>query len=206
MFNAEGLAEGSLAEVEVDQSNLCSLEGHAGCYVHYGEGLTGSRVERSEHHHCRISLLADHQVKVGSENAVCLVHHITAAMLNDDLGHRHIVFILERIELLEAVFLSDVARDLCEERHREVSEVALCLDCVVEHPLEEVYCERNTHTEHERSEEDHHLVRCDRVARTVRVHDDACVTDVDQSCELVLLTLLEEEDVKVLSNLLLTLD
>ena len=127
-------------------------------------------------------------------------------MLNDDLGHRHIVFILERIELLEAVFLSDVARNLCEERNREVSEVALCLDCVVEHPLEEVYRERNTHTEHERSEEDHHLVRSDWVAGTVRVHDHAGVADVDEGCELVLLTLLEEEHVQVLGDLLLTLD
>ena len=44
-LQAEGLAEGCLAEVEVDQSDSCALEGHAGCDVHYGEGLTGRRVE-----------------------------------------------------------------------------------------------------------------------------------------------------------------
>ena len=45
VLQAEGLAEGCLAEVEVDQSDSCALEGHAGCDVHYGEGLTGRRVE-----------------------------------------------------------------------------------------------------------------------------------------------------------------
>ena len=45
VLQSEGLAEGCLAEVEVHESHLCALEGHAGCYVHHGEGLTCARVE-----------------------------------------------------------------------------------------------------------------------------------------------------------------
>ena len=82
----------------------------------------------------------------------------------------------------------------------------LVLDGCVQTRLEEEEGERSAESHHQRHKEDHHLVRSNRVARTVRVHDDASVTDVDQSRKLVLLTLLEEEHVKILGNLLLTLD
>ena len=126
-------------------------------------------------------------------------------MLDYDPGCSDVIGLLERIELLEPVFLPYVARDLGQERNRKVSEVCLCLDCVVKHSSEEVECERDAASEHERCEEDHHLVRCHRIVGTVRVHDHAGVADIDEGCEFVLLTLLEEEDVEVLGDLLLTL-
>ena len=65
---------------------------------------------------------------------------------------------------------------------------------------------RKLQAEYKGSEKDHHLVWRHRVRRTVRVHDDTCVADVDQCCKLVLFTLLKKEGVEVLGDLLLTLD
>ena len=205
MVCAEGVAEGCLAKVEVDQSNLCTLERHAGSDVHACESLTCSRVERCEHDDCRSALLADHEVEVGSENSVSLVHHVTASLLHDDLAG-WLVVPFEDIELAELVFLSCKTWDLRKERRRNMSEISLCLDCVVKDSDEEEECEWETEAKDKGCKQDHHLIWSHRAVRAVRVHDHSCVTYVDQSCKLVLLTLLKEEHIQVLHDLLLTLD
>ena len=116
MVNAEGLAEGCLSKVEVHKENLGILERHAGCDVHHCKCLTCCRIERSEHKYVRLVLLADHEVEVGSENSVCLVHHVAAACLYDDLGERLVVLLSTKFsELLESFTWENVARNLCEE-------------------------------------------------------------------------------------------
>ena len=204
MVRAEGLAECRLAKVKVHEQRLGALEGHTCSDVHDGECLTCVRVERGHHDNMRSRILVNHEVEVCSEDTERLVHHVTAAVLHEYLGEVLIVVVSE-LELPESAFLIDHAWDLNEEWHREASEIALGLHCIVEHLLEEEECERNAASEHECSEEDHHLVRCHRIVGTVRIHDHAGIADIDEGCEFVLLTLLEEEDVEVLGDLLLTL-
>ena len=207
MDHVEGLAEGGFAKVEVDHQDLGSLQGHSRCEVHDGEGLSCCRVEGGEHEHLRALLLADHQVHVGSEDSEGFVHHVTAAVLDDDPVHVRSAADLasEPLELPESFLRAFVSRELREERHREVAKVSLGLDAGVEHLHEEEIGERKAQAENQGGKDDHLPVWRDRGSGACRAHDQTGVADVDKGCEFVLLTFLEKEDIEVLDHLLLTL-
>ena len=200
------LAESSLAEVKVKQENPGTLDCKGCSDVKDGEGLSGIRIKRGNHH--TVSLVvtgtAKHGIEIGTKNPEGFVDRITLAGLYNNLGV--MVVIPVNPMTFQPVALDTHLRNFGEERNLEAFKVTAALDTGIKLSDKEEDTEGDTCAQNKSDENNHLRIGRYRTRTGDRRHDHTSVGDIDQRSNLVLLTFLEKVDIQLLLDLLLTLD
>ena len=195
-------AQGTLAQVEVEDDGLLALDRKGRGEVGGDEGLAGSDVERSDHQDLAARILSAHELEVGAHDAEGFVDDVAAVGLDDDLA---VLGIVGDADVVEDVFLLIDGRQLAEEGGGHVFQVFSPTHGGVEDFLEVEPGEGDREAQEQGDEVDHLLVGRDRSVGAARGGDDARVVGGEGLGELVLLALLEQIEVQSFLDLLLAL-
>ncbi len=195
-------AQGALAQVKVEDDGLLALDREGVGEVGGDEGLAGADVEGGDHQDLAAGILAAHELEVGAHDAEGFVDDVAAVGLDDDLA----VFgaVGDQVPFEEAL-LALGRGELAEEGGGEVLQVLTAAHGRVEDLLEVEPGEGDREAEQQGDEVDHLLVGGDGGAGAAGGSDDPGVVGGEGLRELILLTLLEEEEIQGFLDLLLAL-
>ena len=187
-----------LTDIAVDDEHLLLLDGQRHGDIGREIGLTTTRVEGGHDHHVVLSVLRNEELELRTEHAEGLVHHVALALLYDDLQ-----LVTTLVATLPPLALASI-RYFSDKRYGETLDILAAAHGGV-HALAEVeQSDRQHQTQGQGDEQDVAVVGRDGIGVAKRGGDDADVVGGEGLVHLVLLALLEQEEVELLLDLLLT--
>ena len=198
-------AQRGLAEVEVDHTHPLILDGKHSGKVYGDECLAGTRIGRCDHNGaCAYSFRIGHQLEVGADYAESLVDYVAHTLL--DHHHAAVGLVGRRLtQTVEATALLVAQRYLAHERNGEHIEVLAAAHPGIEvfSYVDKAHGDEQTHQECHK----HHVaaVGGHGSARPHRRRDNAGIVGGKCLRQLILLTLLEQIEIKTFLYLLLAL-
>ncbi len=186
------------------------LDGHGGSEIESHERFARAGIERCNHGNL-VFASAGHELEIGTHHAERFVEQTVAVGLdNERRGFLDARFLADGVTpaatpAVDAVFARHFLGYFADKRSLDALEVGTATQAVVECLREEEYDGRDEQTYHQCHKHD---VACDGRRWFKRAHRgcyDAGVVGCEGERQLILLTLLEQEEIERLFDLLLTL-
>ena len=207
---ADIFAERGLAEVEVDGGDALTLNGEAGGKVNGDERLAAAGVHGGHHDDLLVGAGAEHELHIGAYDTEGLVDNVSVVGLDQYFLFLLLFFVglleglVKQLGPRHAAALAHL-RQFPDKRHREALHVLAAADGGVQVLADDDDGRRDDEADEEGEQE--HIAAHGRGGRigAHRRGDDACVIGGECLRELVLLPLLQQIEVKLFLDLLLTL-